>query len=247
MKPSNDHIIVKTERDPIVKEESEMDDMPCVQVAVSCTKENISDQLNSLKAEKIKIIDELVQIKSGNQKIKMELLSKNRKIEQLEKKVENTSEKLDVVTKKNAELKQNLGLMKKDYDDARDEIKKITQSNKVLTAKIAQLQRSMNDTSSTNDFQISNDSESKNTDASKKTDENASKKTDKNALKNTDVLENNDVYEVEKLINDRKVRGKRQFLVRWKGYAPDADTWEAEGNLNCPKKLKLYWASKSKQ
>ncbi|XP_077278870.1 uncharacterized protein LOC143906574 [Temnothorax americanus] len=43
-----------------------------------------------------------------------------------------------------------------------------------------------------------------------------------------------DEYEVAKLINIRTIKGRRQFLVRWKGYGESADTWENEKDLNCP-------------
>lgn len=47
-------------------------------------------------------------------------------------------------------------------------------------------------------------------------------------------------FEVEKLLNHKKQKGKRLFLVRWKGFGPDADTWEPEANLNCEKILQNY-------
>ncbi|XP_071959519.1 chromodomain Y-like protein 2 [Antedon mediterranea] len=43
------------------------------------------------------------------------------------------------------------------------------------------------------------------------------------------------VYEVEKVVNRRKTRhGKIQYLIRWKGFPSDDDTWEPLKNLaNC--------------
>lgn len=51
------------------------------------------------------------------------------------------------------------------------------------------------------------------------------------------------VYEVEKLVSHRTRNGSMQFLVRWKGYDADSDTWEREKNLNCPRLLKKYLQS----
>lgn len=44
-------------------------------------------------------------------------------------------------------------------------------------------------------------------------------------------LEEDDVYEVEKIVKHRKHSGRIQYRVRWKGYTEDDDTWEDEDNL----------------
>lgn len=48
------------------------------------------------------------------------------------------------------------------------------------------------------------------------------------------------VYEVEQILNHKNKKSKRLFLVRWKGYGPDEDTWEPEPNLCCPEILNAY-------
>ena len=42
---------------------------------------------------------------------------------------------------------------------------------------------------------------------------------------------------MEKIINRRTVRGKEKFLVRWKGYMAEEDTWESRENLENAKGL----------
>ena len=42
---------------------------------------------------------------------------------------------------------------------------------------------------------------------------------------------------MEKILNKRMVRGKKKFLVRWKGYMAGEDTWENRENLENAKEL----------
>lgn len=46
-------------------------------------------------------------------------------------------------------------------------------------------------------------------------------------------------YEVERLIDDKIVGKTQYYLVRWRGYGPDDDTWEREENLLCPSNLNI--------
>jgi len=41
------------------------------------------------------------------------------------------------------------------------------------------------------------------------------------------IIEGEEEFKVEKIINKRTVRGKKKFLVRWKGYMVEEDTWES--------------------
>jgi len=45
------------------------------------------------------------------------------------------------------------------------------------------------------------------------------------------VVEGEEEWEVEKILNKRKVRGKDKFLVWWKGFMAEGDTWESQENL----------------
>ncbi|XP_063979905.1 uncharacterized protein LOC135163926 [Diachasmimorpha longicaudata] len=57
---------------------------------------------------------------------------------------------------------------------------------------------------------------------------------------NTDENEEEKEYEVEKIVAHRTIKGRRQFLVRWKGYNDDADTWEQEKDLSCPQLIEDF-------
>ena len=51
------------------------------------------------------------------------------------------------------------------------------------------------------------------------------------------IIEEEEEFEIEKIINKRTVRGKKKFLVRWKEYMVEEDTWESRvlsRNSECP-------------
>jgi len=45
------------------------------------------------------------------------------------------------------------------------------------------------------------------------------------------VIEREEEWEVEKILNKRRIRGKDKFLVWWKGFTAEGDTWESRENL----------------
>ena len=67
------------------------------------------------------------------------------------------------------------------------------------------------------------------------------KKEDHKASSSIKDKENNQKeYEVEKIVGQRTIKGRRQFLVRWKGYDDDSDTWEQEKDLNCAQLIEEF-------
>ena len=51
------------------------------------------------------------------------------------------------------------------------------------------------------------------------------------------IIEGEEEFEIEKILNKKKIRGRDKFLVCWKGYMAEADTWEDRGNLKNAGKL----------
>lgn len=48
-------------------------------------------------------------------------------------------------------------------------------------------------------------------------------------------------YEVKDILKVRyRKNGLREFLIRWKNYSPNSDTWEPESNLSCPDLLEQF-------
>ncbi len=51
-------------------------------------------------------------------------------------------------------------------------------------------------------------------------------------------------YEVESIIRHRKFRGRKQYLVKWKGYPDNDSTWQSKSDLkNSAEILQQYQAS----
>jgi len=45
------------------------------------------------------------------------------------------------------------------------------------------------------------------------------------------IIKGEKEWEVEQILNKGKVRGKDKYLVRWKGFTAESDTWEGRENL----------------
>ena len=54
------------------------------------------------------------------------------------------------------------------------------------------------------------------------------------------MAESEENFEVEEIVNHRYRKGKIQYLIRWKNYGAEDDTWEPHENLDCPEKISAY-------
>ena len=52
--------------------------------------------------------------------------------------------------------------------------------------------------------------------------------------------------QVEAVLDEKVIQNVKHYLIRWKGYGSESDTWEPEGTLNCPELIKRY-KSKNKK
>lgn len=69
-----------------------------------------------------------------------------------------------------------------------------------------------------------------------------------NTIQNTQTEKSDDTddseYDVESIQKHKGLKGKRLFLVRWKGFSSKDDTWIPEHDLFCPKILADYKKTK---
>jgi len=54
------------------------------------------------------------------------------------------------------------------------------------------------------------------------------------------IINNEEEYEVEEILDMRTHYGKKQYLIKWKGYSIDESSWEPEENLNYDELLKEF-------
>jgi len=45
------------------------------------------------------------------------------------------------------------------------------------------------------------------------------------------IIEGEEEWEVERILNKQKIREKNKYLVQWKGFTAESDTWEERENL----------------
>ena len=54
-------------------------------------------------------------------------------------------------------------------------------------------------------------------------------------------IESNNEYKVEKILDKKQIRGKPQYLIKWKGYDTSENTWEPIANLRgCHQAMQDY-------
>jgi len=60
------------------------------------------------------------------------------------------------------------------------------------------------------------------------------------------VEDEEEEYVVEKIVKKRIIKGKTEYFIKWENYTEDDNTWEPEGNLECPDKIEEFEAKLKK-
>jgi hypothetical protein len=61
-----------------------------------------------------------------------------------------------------------------------------------------------------------------------------------------ELVDGEEEYEVEDIINERTSRRKKQYLVKWAGYPASENSWVNEKDLHSPELLEEYRQSKER-
>jgi hypothetical protein len=60
-------------------------------------------------------------------------------------------------------------------------------------------------------------------------------------VSNTPIEDNEERFDIEAILNHRGRKGSYEYLVRWKGYGRESDSWEPAKQFDSPAMIEQYW------
>lgn len=53
------------------------------------------------------------------------------------------------------------------------------------------------------------------------------------------------ILQVEEVLDEKNIKGVKHYLIRWKGYEEESDTWEPEDTLDCKELIEDFKKKKT--
>lgn len=212
---TNEHddsqIVVKKERNPVVKSEKEIDQVPYV--TESIPRFGSEKHITSLQAEKENIIKELLIVKSDSQKQHLQLQHNQKEISESNLLIAEQTQRIKSLTVELQTLKKDLDAEKIEKIEKMKIISSLTRDKNLLSAQVKQLQLNTRHVTKSTVTKPPTESSS----------------------------DSDEGFEVECILSHKRINKRLcQFYVRWKGYSQDHDCWVKETDLHCPVILNAY-------
>ena len=57
--------------------------------------------------------------------------------------------------------------------------------------------------------------------------------------KKRSIMSDGEEFVVDRILDKRLKNGKTEYLIAWKGFGPEENTWEPKANMDCPEMIKV--------
>lgn len=215
-KPTKRQIRVKTEPGTSKQLNAKKTSRKVSAVKVELNEPTQQSKATASQKEKQTLIDKIVALKSENQQLALQLRNEQSENATMKSELQKMTKQINTQSAEMNTLRSKLS----------EESAKYTEMNAQTEKKIFNLMRTKSLL------------EARNKQLQKGVDEQAAAK-----RRYANDSDDDNVYEVEKLLDHKVENGVRSYLVRWTGYSPKYDSWEKESNLKCPEILSAYNAS----
>lgn len=213
--------IIRVKKEEEFESEAEQDDLNIEEAAADneCPVDRTAQLIANLMKLQSDYNDVFFQLQKEKELSAVRLRDHKHSVEALKK---NTVE-LRVLQKENQRLADAVKELHNELNTMQSDLKKenveLRQANKLLQARVKQLQFGASERQKFEEQQHCSNHKTKS------------------------KPKKNDEFEVENILDDEFRKGKHYFLVKWKGYDESESSWESKSNLNCPKILQKYFKS----
>jgi flagellar biosynthesis GTPase FlhF len=70
---------------------------------------------------------------------------------------------------------------------------------------------------------------------------------DSDSVESDEIVEQEEEYIVEKVLDVKVEKGKRYYLIKWEGYSSEDNTWESEDNCDCKDLIEEFYKNRNEK